>query len=1011
MDDLGPAGWHLQAVLLMGRAESTGDYSVLGQAIALLERALAATPPTDPARPMYASHLGKARRDQYQQHGDRAALARATALHREALDATPPGAPERAERLFNLGNVIADRYEALGDVGSLPEAAGLLTEAAGTSAGKLRAMALSNLGGVLRDLYDCTAEHSHLSRAVEALSEAEALLAGTPLEATVHRSLLAARAKLYLHNPEPSDVDGAIAATELLSLVPGAGDEPELAETRVALAYAARFEKTGDLGDLRETITRFRLAVAALTPGHAFWPAAVGNLGNALRTLYDQTGDAGLLREAIDQQRAAAEASASSVHYPLLASHLGVALAAQAGHFGDTTALAESIVWHRTAIAAAEPDSADLPVFHLNLGDTIVRWYEHTGNSGVLAEAEAVVRAGVAIATVPAEAALLHGVLGLVLMQSLQDGETGVLSEAISSLRLAVGGIPAQHQHKPQALCNLGLALLLQYRRDGDAGQVTEAVRWLRECVAAARPGHSGRMSFGHNLAVALWEAGDADGALEAMNQALREETGPPLLRIRSLRICAEWAAGAGDIAEALSGYSAAVGLLDLVAWRGLSPADQERLIADSHGLAADAASCALRAGRPELAVELLEQGRGVLLGQALDAHQDTTGVPGELAAALQDVCDRIAGRGGPPAGRAGLAAERDEILSRIRALPGLAGFLQPPRFGDLAAAAADGPVVMVFAGRYAAAALTVTTTGVTTTPLDSLRAEEAGVWVSALLTVSRLPPSAGRQATVTNLLSWLWDTIVQPVLATVPGGRMWWCPAGLLAFLPLHAAGDGTESAFDRVVPSYTPTLRALIHARRTRATPPQGRPLIVAMPQTPGLPPLPGALREATTLISYLPEARLLLGPDATTDAVRDALGTAPVVHFACHGSQQLGAPGHGSLHLHDGPLTVREAARSRWPGELAFLSACESFVGGVGLADEGLTVAGALQLSGYRHVIGTMWTILDSIAPEVAAHVYSSVDRDGPATALHAAIQAVRAARPDEPLTWAPFVHLGP
>src|ERR1700722_5675254 len=45
---------------------------------------------------------------------------------------------------------------------------------------------------------------------------------------------------------------------------------------------------------------------------------------------------------------------------------------------------------------------------------------------------------------------------------------------------------------------------------------------------------------------------------------------------------------------------------------------------------------------------------------------------------------------------------------------------------------------------------------------------------------------------------------------------RLWWCPTGPFSFLPIHAAGiydtKGTESVFDYVVSSYTPSLKSLL-------------------------------------------------------------------------------------------------------------------------------------------------------------------------------------------------------
>ena len=54
-------------------------------------------------------------------------------------------------------------------------------------------------------------------------------------------------------------------------------------------------------------------------------------------------------------------------------------------------------------------------------------------------------------------------------------------------------------------------------------------------------------------------------------------------------------------------------------------------------GLAAEAASCALRCGNAELAVELLEQGRSLFWTQALNLRADL----GDLALASPDLASR----------------------------------------------------------------------------------------------------------------------------------------------------------------------------------------------------------------------------------------------------------------------------------------------------------------------------------------------------------------------------------
>lgn len=98
----------------------------------------------------------------------------------------------------------------------------------------------------------------------------------------------------------------------------------------------------------------------------------------------------------------------------------------------------------------------------------------------------------------------------------------------------------------------------------------------------------------------------------------------------------------------------------------------------------------------------------------------------------------------------------------------------------------------------------------------------------------------------MTSVLEWLWDHITGPILshlgycASHPAAwpRVWWCPTGPLTLLPLHAAGHhGTgDAVYDRVVSSYTTTLRAHARACAAEPAPPEREGmLIVSVPNTP--------------------------------------------------------------------------------------------------------------------------------------------------------------------------------
>ena len=108
--------------------------------------------------------------------------------------------------------------------------------------------------------------------------------------------------------------------------------------------------------------------------------------------------------------------------------------------------------------------------------------------------------------------------------------------------------------------------------------------------------------------------------------------------------------------------------------------------------------------------------------------------------------------------------------------------------------------------------------------------------------------------------------------------------------------------------------------------------------------------------------------------------------------------------------------DISAQRHDGEFAFLSACMTAMGGVNLPDEAITLAAALHYTGYRQVIGTLWSIFDRTAADVAEALYADLTATGSfnpnraADALHSEIRRLRDAKRDAPLFWTPFTHTG-
>jgi CHAT domain-containing protein len=250
--------------------------------------------------------------------------------------------------------------------------------------------------------------------------------------------------------------------------------------------------------------------------------------------------------------------------------------------------------------------------------------------------------------------------------------------------------------------------------------------------------------------------------------------------------------------------------------------------------------------------------------------------------------------------------------------------------------------------------------------------------------------------------------------------------------FLPIHAAGfydtqhsQPGQKVSDFVVSSYAPTLSILALSPNTSSAP-RGdlRLLAVRQPPSDGLSRLPGVTTElehirAVMRNSSSARTTLLESSVGTVEEVLTLMKEADWVHFACHGIQDAARPTESGLCLADRRrLKISDIiALSRSRGGLAFLSACQTAMGDEGLSDEAIHIAAGMLFAGYGGVIGTMWSISDKLAPDVARDVYKQLFRNGTrpdyreaARALHGAIGRLRDSGKASFVTWLPFIHVG-
>ena len=951
--------------------------------------------------------------------GDARASVQAVELGRRVLAELPQDHPERALHALRLAESLRNLHTATGGTALLDEALELARQRL-PDPDAHRSAAL-----LLLDRFRVSSDPRDLD---EGERQARTAIAGGSAElAQRTRFTLAALLMVRYEQVDPSrraDIDEAVALLEAPRTdAPEAFSVPGRLRS-LAVAYAARYRFGGlDPADMERAVRAARASVTALDRRSRQPMDMHDNLLNLSGLLLEQHMATGAPEARVEGiavvDRALRTAPASSAaRAALLVSRSSFLLSSLAAGDDDPRSVVDQAVAALEEAAASVPDGfMDAPGVHHSLALALARRGEQRREQADLPGARAdldraVEQANEAVrlcAARPANRARIQGASAIILLRRAQLADDPDGGDSVEQAR-ALARVAADSAHAgPLTRLTLGFVLAAVPREAAAeaAADRAEAVRIL----------HAGGADPGVPLHVRA-KAHQMEG------QALAD----------------------GQPAEALRAYERAVELLPLVTPRYLRRDTAEMFLGSFVDLPADAAACALRAGRPGRAAELLEQGRGVLLAQTMDVRSELAEVPEELRdrfLALREALDpessSIGVLGGPAAAtlaaqeRARLADRWDETLALIREVPGFEGMLRPLRLPELLAEARRGPIVVVNVSRLRSDALVLTGGGVEVVPLPRMSPERAGelarAFRSAVHGAQDPGLTAGRRrahsADTGRALAELWTDVVAPVLDALGPGeaeprRVWWSATGALSGLPLHAAQPegGGDSALLRLVSSYTPTIRVLRHARRRATAGPSagsaggsaaGRTLVVADDRR-----LPGAAAEASLVRTLLGDACVVLSGDrATCDRVERELPAASRVHFACHARGSSDRPSSSGLILHEGTLTIRHiASLDLRRARLAVLSACGTGVGEARLANEAVHLTGAFLVAGYPEVVGTLWEIVDTVpGATLATQVHGAADTAGAtAAAVRAASLSLRERFPRAPTLWAAQIHVG-
>ncbi|KAG1779050.1 CHAT domain-containing protein [Suillus placidus] len=808
---------------------------------------------------------------------------------------------------------------------------------------------------------------------------------------------------------------------------------------QLASALQARFEQNGNADDLNCAVNHYRTACEACPPGHDDHSAAFSGLGNALLLRYQIFGPLDDLDECLVHLAHVVEARALATDhpdYPKGLANFAYAIFARFQNQHDITDLDTAVNYLQAA--RDHPNQSEGRHILTYLATALSARYNEREDIDDLQESIKLFEIALPMFA-PNNPQALH--LRRNLARSLQKmyakrKTIEDLNAAIAHFEAYLKISPEDHPDLPLALISLASCRHMRAKAGKDDDGFRNALLLLAiasEKLSEAHPWvfliyHLYTTIFGDYYRLTK----DESFLEKAFQYHQLASSAPGIHTWDQLTAALRWRTDANVFhhTSTLEAYKTSIKLLDrhIMATPTVSGRYKALLggiLHDTPSLAADATACAISGGDLELAVELSEQGRGLLWSQMSRfraAINDLRVVDDEgrrLADEFEFLSAELWRRQSDPSSGIRTVTETlrrtqqeeearqyrqvsskwDAVVSKIRQKQGFAYFLTPMPYKELRAAAIAGPVIIINASIKRCDAIIITKDGPPRLiPLPDASLGGIATMSDDFRNVLRNTAGVGeekmREKQLIPVFRRLWDAVLAPVvdelLTIVPkGSRVWWCPTSKLTSLPIHAAGPYRKGAGNMpniYVSSYTPTLSALIRSRRQDAYKvASNTPSFVSIGQAKpnsrsGEKELEAVAAELELVKSLVPPSMTcseVSGDEGTVSGATQALKTNSWVHIACHGKQDFVQPFDSSFALRDKPLRLSDIIQAEPENpEFAFLSACHTAVGDKNAPDEVIHLAAGMQFSGFRGVIGTMWAVDDTTAHHMVKEFYDAM-----------------------------------
>lgn len=922
------------AVYFHGKFDITDADSDLDEAIAIIQQAVASTPPEHPSHPLLLHKSAIWLVVRYNRSKSLPDLNEAIRVQRSVLELGSEDHKDRLSWLNTMASLLSRRFEAEGKQLDIDEAVQISRNIAATVPvdSPVRILYLSNLGQILNERYSRIADPSNVSDQEEAIQITKQLADSLPDDS---RDLVR-----VLNN-----------YTTFL------GD---------------RFLRTGALSDLEEALQSGERVLTLLRPDDQNRAVILSNTAIQLSRRYELIGTRADLDRALAMGKEAVSVSSGDDQFPCQ-HNLAILLKLHHHITESLDELNEAIHIQQQAIEITPADHRDLHGYLHNLCCLLMTHYRQTEDEHSLQEASDI--AGRILETIPSDhpsLAAYWNTCGVILYSFyIVTHDKSMLDHVIWIQGEVLNLTDDDDPQSADRLVNIASSLYDRFKTTQSRDDLDKATEYYQSALQHVPSSVVSRINAGRGLLKCYAAISDWPQAYQAAVSALqlvpkltsrllttrdRQDTLSQLTGLASEAAAVALHAGEGEVAA----------LRCLEQARGLLQTSLEKTSFDI---------LQLRSRHPELADQFIR------LRDALGDKRVATGV--QVSGLEIQAMQRREGNDA-----------LDAVILQIRQEPGFESFLLGFSDREFREAAVEGPLIVINPSDHGCHAILIEQHQIRSMELTSISLSELKEKIRNDNLESQRTLEWLWTAIAEPILNFL--DIKGATNSTLDDSnmrRVWWIPMGLMTIMPFHAAGrhfvGSTDTVLDRTMSSYSSSVKLLVLTRqrmiaRPASVPIRGKALLVAVTKTPGYNPLKGAANEVSMLRAICEEMDMFpMEPRPWKEDVLEHLSDCEIFHFAGHGYTDEHDPSESCLLFEDLSLslaTLQELdLRERAPF-LAYLSAC-----GTGLIrherflDESLHLISGYQMVGFRHVVGTLWRVDDDISAEVAKLTYEGLRDD--------------------------------